>query len=121
MATHQHKGNAPGSEFPSLTAMMPDAAAFDGFQQSSQACMQACTDWRNEVMRFVDTRLRADEQFGAAIGGCKTLAEIAEVQRNWAMSATQDYFEEGQRLAQIMAGAFPSWPAGKQPSPRKEG
>lgn len=121
MAAQSTKGNAPGIEFPFLTAMMPDGSAFDGFFQSGQVCIQACTDWRNEVMRFVDMRMRADEKLGAAISDCKTLAEIAEVQRDWAMAATQDYFEEGQRLAQIMAASFPSWPAAQQPSQRKEG
>ncbi len=120
MANHQTKKDAADTGFPFVTAMMTNGPAFDGLMQSGQACVQACSDWRNEILRFYDQRLRADEKFGAAISDCTTLAEIVDVQRNWAMTATQDYFEEGQRLAQIAAGSFPFWPAAKPPAPRKE-
>lgn len=121
MANQSTKKDAAETGFPFPLAMMPNGAAFDGIVQSGQACMQACSDWRNEVMRFADQRLRADEKFGAAIGDCRTLAEIVDVQRNWAVAVTQDYLEEGQRLAQIAAGSFPFWPSARQPGSRKDG
>ncbi len=121
MANHQTKKDAPDTGFPFVTAMMNGGSMLEGFMQTGQSCMQACTDWRNEVLRFYDQRLRAEEKLGAAISECKSLAEIVDLQRNWAMAATQDYFEEGQRLAQIAAGSFPFWPAAKPGAPRKEG
>ncbi|MGQ3071224.1 MAG: phasin family protein [Ferrovibrionaceae bacterium] len=110
MSDPSKKKEAAETGFPFATAIMPDASAFEGFMQSGQACLQACTDWRNEVMRFFDQRLKADEKLGAALGECKSLVEIADLQRNWAMTAAQDYAEEAQRLAQIAAGSFPFWP-----------
>lgn len=111
MSNQSSSKEAGDTGFAFATALMPDASAFEGFMQSGQACLQACTDWRNEVMRFFDQRLRADEKLGAAIGDCKSLAEIADLQRNWAMAAAQDYAEEARRLTQIAAGSFPFWPA----------
>jgi hypothetical protein len=120
VANHSTRKDAAGTGFPIVTAMMTNGPAFDGLMQSGQACVQACSEWRNEILRFYDQRLKADEKFGTAISDCKTLAEIVDVQCNWAMAATHDYFEEGQRLAQIAAGAFPFWPRSKPAAPHKE-
>ncbi len=121
MADDQTRKDATDTGFPFFTAMMNSGSMLDDFMQNGQSCMQAFTDWRDEVLRFYDQRLRAEEKLGAAISECKSLADLLDLQRDWAMAATQDYIEESQRLAQIAAGSFPFWPAAKPGAPRKDG
>lgn len=122
MANHATKDSSAKPEFSFPPISLTNGPMLDGFMRSSQGWAKASLDWQQEVMRFVDARLRVDEQLGTAMAACKNLGDLAEVQRNWAMATAQDYFEETQRLAQIMAKAMPSWPAAApadQPSKHK--
>ena len=59
---------------------------------------ETCAVWNGEVLRFASDRLRQDSELGLALAKCRDWTEAAEVQRDWATKATQDYFEEGRRL-----------------------
>ena len=62
---------------------------------------ETCAAWNGEVFRFASDRLRQDSELGLALAKCRDLTEAAELQRDWATKATQDYFEEGRRLMRL--------------------
>ena len=62
---------------------------------------ETCAAWNGEVFRFASDRLRQDSELGLALAKCRDWSEAAELQRDWATKATQDYFEEGRRLIQL--------------------
>src|SRR5690348_730300 len=59
---------------------------------------ETCAAWNGEVLRFASDRLRQDSELGFALAKCRNWTEATELQRDWATKATQDYFEQGQRL-----------------------
>ena len=62
---------------------------------------ETCAAWNCEVLRFASDRFRQDSEFGFALAKCRSWAEAAELQRDWATKTTQDYFEEGRRLLRL--------------------
>lgn len=62
---------------------------------------ETCATWNGEVLRFASDRLRQDSELGFALAKCRDWTEAAELQRDWATKATQDYFEEGRRLVRL--------------------
>lgn len=107
-SSHAAEMARPGQPFATQSGPMIDALL-----HGSEAYAKAALAWQQEVLRFMGSRLQWDGRAGEALGKCRTLTEVAEVQRDWAMSAAQDYFEEANRLIQLAAKLVPSW----MPSP----
>ena len=57
--------------------------------------------WNGEVLRFASDRLRQDSELGLALSKCRDWTEAAELQRDWATKATQDYLDESRRLVRL--------------------
>lgn len=81
----------------------------EAWVHNSEAYAKACLAWQEEVLRFWGSRLQWDGRVTEAFAKCKTLSEIAEVQRSWATEAAQEYFDEATRLTQLAAKCVPSW------------
>lgn len=88
---------------------------FEALIHTGQAYAAACLEWQQEVLRFAGSRLQWDGKVGEALAKCRTPSEVVEVQRDWAMSTAQEYFDEANRLAQIATKFVPSW----MPSPAR--
>lgn len=87
----------------------PNGRFIEALMHGSEAYTKAVLAWQTELLRFLGSRLQWDGRVGEALAQCKTLAELAEVQRDWAMSTAQDYFEELNRLTRLGAKIIPSW------------
>ncbi len=99
---------------PDMPTPFPPVAALNGqfveaFMHTGEAYAKACVEWQQEILRFMGSRLQWDGRVGEALAKCKTVSEIAEVQRDWAMSTAQEYFDEANRLAQLATRLVPSW------------
>lgn len=79
------------------------------FTNTGEAYAKAWLEWQQELMRFVSSRLQWDGRVGEALAKCKTLSDVVEVQKDWAMTTAQDYFDEVSRLTQIATKCVPSW------------
>jgi hypothetical protein len=69
--------------------------------RSGEAYAEACLAWQSEIFRFAASRLQWDAKVGEALASCKSVAELAEVQKDWVESTVKDYVDEGNRLFQL--------------------
>lgn len=103
-----HRGTADTQlPFPPLPAL--EGSFLHALIHNGEAYAKACLEWQQEVLRFASSRLQWDGQVGDALAKCKTFEDVAEVQKNWAMTTAQDYFNEANRLVQIATKCIPSW------------
>ena len=103
----------PSHAADTLEAAVPPEALNDRFIEAlmhgSEAYTKAVLAWQTELLRFLGSRLQWDGRVGEALAQCRTPVEVAELQRDWAMTAARDYFDEINRLTQLAAKIVPSW------------
>jgi hypothetical protein len=72
----------------------------------SAAWFEGVNRWYGDTARFVSDRLEHDRKTLERLAGCKTFAEIAEVQQAWAGKCAEAYAQEGRRmLERTLTGA----------------
>jgi hypothetical protein len=103
----------PSHAADTLRAALPPEALngrfLEALMHGSEAYTKAILAWQTELLRFLGSQLQWDGRVGEALAKCRTLAEVAEVQRDWAMTAARDYVDELDRLTQLAAKIVPSW------------
>lgn len=109
MSKHSVPHHNPGSSQTFRPARVPTGPMVEAWLHSGEAYAQACLACQQEVLRFLGSRLQWDSRVTEAFAKCKTLSEVADVQRSWAMETAQEYFDEATRLTQLAAKCVPSW------------
>jgi hypothetical protein len=85
-----------------------NASAFDAAIRAGETYGKAWLAWQQELLKFISNRLVWDSRVSEALAGCKTPADVAEVQKDWLMTTAQDYFDETTRLFQFAWKLVPS-------------
>ena len=80
-------------------------AMMRAIMEMNPALSSAWMDVMNESTRFVMDRLQQDMETQKALLGCKTPAELVEVQTNFYQTALAQYSEEATKLFQMMSQA----------------
>ena len=70
-------------------------------ERSGQAYSKIFTAWRDEMIGFTEKRLQADLDTGRAFYGCRSWAEMVELQQDWLKQAIENYADENSRLMEI--------------------
>lgn len=102
-----HRISEPAAQSQPMTGVA--GSMVDAFMHSSEAYTRAWLAWQEEVLRFLGSRLQWDGKVSAAFAKCRTVAELAEIQQDWALRTARDYFDEVGRLMQRAAHLVPSW------------
>lgn len=79
-----------------------NCSAMETFARGSEAFAKALQEWQQELSRFTTARLQRDSELGQKLLGCHDWSEAMKLQQEWLSAMGQDYFEEGNRLLQLV-------------------
>ncbi len=105
-----------------------NGALLENVTQATQAYTKGCLEFQQEILRFMSSRLQWDSKVGQALASCKTVAEVAEVQRDWLDSTTKEYVDEAGQLFRLGSKLATQWmspllagiqPGSKEPETRQ--
>lgn len=66
-----------------------------------QACTEACSEWQQEIARFVDLRLAENRRSLEAAMAVRDVAGLLKVQQQWGIQMATDYVNEASRIARL--------------------
>lgn len=66
-----------------------------------QTCTEACSEWQQEIARFVDLRLAENRRSLEAAMAVRDVAGLLKVQQQWGMQMAADYMDEAGRLTRL--------------------
>jgi len=93
----------------------PYEQALESWKQSSDVVFKRFVEHQIEICRFFGRRweryLGLPEQFAR----CKTPADVAQLEMEFATRMAQDYAEESAKLMKPMAALAATWPSGQSP------
>jgi len=75
--------------------------AMDACTRGGDGFAKAAVEWQQEIARFTTARLQRDSEFGQKLLACRDWSEAMKLQQEWLTTLAQDYFDEGNRLAQL--------------------
>jgi hypothetical protein len=80
--------------------------------------LKTCAAWQQEMSRFLGARVEADVTVQKSLASCRSLADAAKLQQEWAATTVNDYFNEIGRLVEIASNCVPG---GQAATPGREG
>ena len=75
--------------------------------EAGTSYLKACAAWQQEMSRFLGTRVEADVTAQKSLASCRSLADAAKLQQEWAATTVNDYFNEIGRLVEIVSSCVP--------------
>lgn len=73
----------------------------DMLERTGQAYAKILTAWRDEMVGFTEKRLQADLDLMRDVSGCRSWAEMVELQQNWLKQTVDHYVDENSRVMDI--------------------
>jgi hypothetical protein len=75
--------------------------------EAGTSYLKACAAWQQEMSRFIGARVEADVTAQKSLASCRSLADAAKLQQEWAAATVNDYFNEIGRLVEIVSSCVP--------------
>jgi hypothetical protein len=89
--------------FPNAEAMWNmDPQSFEAVTNTYRAWFNQANRVRDETIRFVQERFRKELEAAVKLAGCTNPTEAFAVQAEFANKMAADYFEEGQKIVELM-------------------
>lgn len=73
------------------------------FARQGQMAADALTTWQTHLREFTNARMKANLDLQSAMAATQNPVEIASLQRDWAITTTQAYVDEGRKLTELSA------------------
>jgi hypothetical protein len=70
-------------------------------ERSGQAYAKILTTWRDEMVGFTEKRVQADLDLMRDISGCRSWAEMVELQQSWLKQTVDHYVDENSRMMDL--------------------
>ena len=83
------------------TTADPMTAATIGATDALQTCTQACSEWQQEIVRFIELRLSENRRSLEALMAARDVAGLLSVQQQWGLHLATDYINEASRLTRL--------------------
>ena len=81
--------------------MAMNGAAMETFSRCCQAYLTGVARMNSEIAGFMAKRLTHDAELSASLARCGSWEEAADLQRDWAREAAEEYAEEANRLVEL--------------------
>ncbi|HEY3180656.1 MAG TPA: phasin family protein [Casimicrobiaceae bacterium] len=89
--------------FPSAETMWNmDPQSFEAVTKTYTAWFNQANRMRDETIRFVQERFTKEVEAAVKLAGCTNPTEALAVQAEFANRLAADYFEEGQKIVELM-------------------
>jgi len=95
--------------FEPLTAW--NGAVLRNVTEAAQVYAKGGFEFQQEVLRFLGSRLQWDSKVGQALAACKTVGEVAEMQKDWLEETTKEYVDEAGQLFRLGSKLATQWMA----------
>jgi hypothetical protein len=71
------------------------------FARQGQMAADALATWQTHLREFTNARMKANLDLQSAMAATQNPVEIASLQRDWAVTTTQAYVDEGRKLTEM--------------------
>ncbi len=95
--------DAQESRSPMDALMVSNSEGFETAIESQRAVLDGMAEISQEVMSFMSHRFKEDMEVSSTLMACKTPEEAFHVQRQFAETATREYFEEARKVMELAA------------------
>jgi hypothetical protein len=104
---------AQGNDLPRTSNPFQDLSVLSNpvlaaWGEAGTSYLKACAAWQQEMSRFLGARVEADVAAQKSLASCRSLADAAKLQQEWAAATVNDYFNEVGRLVEIASSCVPS-------------
>ena len=103
--------------------MALNGATATAMAKASESFGHRCMEWQQEMQGFISRRVKADMNLPTSFAACRNLPELAKVQQEWFVTATEAYLNGANRLTEISTAVvrdgMKSWLDAFQPSEKQ--
>ena len=106
----------------SQSAALPACAneqTVEGWQKMSEAMFRGFVERQIELCHFYGRRWERYLELPERMARCKTPGDLVQLEREFVTRMTQDYADEGAKLARPLAELADSWPMGRMAYPSR--
>ena len=93
-----------------------DPQSFDAIAKAYAALFSQAKRMQDETLRFAEERFKKELAVAVQLSHCTNPGEALAVQQKFANKMAEDYFAEGQRIAELMGEMAKQISSGPKPS-----